>query len=98
MRPLWILHPMVSHFRIEVWAGRSESWPFTVGDLVDVYSAFAGRQALEVERDRYARTALAFANCGGANALSLRIPQFHHDRFLRSVQSGCGGQSDNDTN
>src|SRR5260370_39888163 len=98
MRPLWILQPVVLLVRIEVWTGRSESWPLTLGDLVNVCGVLAGRQVLEVEGNRNAGTALALANGGGANALSLRISQFHHDRFFRGAHGDRADESDNGTN
>ena len=48
MRPLWILQPVLLLVRIEMWAGRSESWPLTLTDLVNVGGMLTGRQVLDV--------------------------------------------------
>src|SRR5258706_9559561 len=98
MRPLWILQPVVLLVRIEMWTSRSEGWSLTLGDLVNVCGMLAGGQVLEVERNRNAGTALALANRGGANALSVPISQFHHDGFVRGGHGGRPDKSDNDTN
>src|SRR6516165_2865165 len=98
MRPLWVLQPMVLLVRIEMWAGRRERWPLTLGRLVNVRGMLAGRQVLEVERNRNAGTALVLAYRGGANALSHRIPQFHRDRSAGGAHDGSSDESDNRTN
>jgi hypothetical protein len=97
MRPLWILQTVVLLVRIEMWTSRRESWSLTLRDLVNVCGMLAGRQVLEVEGNRNAGTALAVANGGGANALSLRISQFHPDRFFRGAHGGHADESDNGT-
>jgi hypothetical protein len=97
MRPFWILQPMVLLVRIEVWTGRSESWSLTLGELVNVGGTLAGRQVLEVERNRNAGTALTLINGSGANTLSFPISQFHDHRFVRGAHDGRPNESHDDT-
>jgi hypothetical protein len=98
MRPFWILQPMVLLVRIEVWTGRSESWSFTFGDLVNVGGMFAGRQVLEVEHNRDAETALALGNGGRAKALSLRISQLHDQRLVLGAHGVRPNERHNNSN
>jgi len=98
MRPLWILQAMVLLVRIEVWTGRSESWSFTFGDLVNVGGMLAGRQVLEVEHNRDAGTALTLGNGGRANALSVRISQLHDQRFVRGAHDRRPNERHDDSN
>jgi hypothetical protein len=89
---------MVLLVRIEVWTGRSESWSLTFGDLVNVGGTFAGRQVLEVEHNRDAGTALAIGNSGRANALSLRISQFHDQRLVLCAHDVRPNERHNNSN
>jgi hypothetical protein len=62
MRSLRILQSVVLLARIEMWTSRGERWSLTLGELVNMCGMLAGRQVLEVERNRNTACALANAN------------------------------------
>ena len=58
-------------------AGRSESWPFALGSLMNVNGMFAGREVVEIELDLYASLSIGRER-GIANTLALAILQRDH--------------------